>query len=168
MAFLAAWVLVTVIFSLNARSSSGIPSPVALVVFAGVGLIPAFVIASGFSANPGVRARLASLVRPRGHLLWYLVALLLAPALRLLSVPVSRLLGWETISAPALAAGTWALAGSAALSFLYTVIASGGLNEETGCRRHLFRPVHLYLAVQPQRGQHLDGEPVPRKRECGL
>jgi membrane protease YdiL (CAAX protease family) len=132
MAFLAAWVLVTAIFSLNARSSSGIPLSVAVVVFAVVGLIPAFVIASGFSANPGVRARLASLVRPRGHLLWYLLALLLAPALRLLSVPVSRLLGWETISAPAPAAGTWALAGSAVLSFLYTVIAAGGLNEETG------------------------------------
>jgi hypothetical protein len=95
MAFLAAWVLVTAIFSLNARSSSGIQLSVAIVVFAVVGLIPAFVIASGFSANPGVRARLASLVRPRGHLLWYLLALLLVPALRLLSVPVSRLLGWS-------------------------------------------------------------------------
>ena len=132
MAFLAAWVLVTAIFVLNARSSSGIPLPVAVVVFAVVGLIPAFVIASGFSTSPGVRACLASLVRPRGHLLWYLVALLLAPALRLLSVPVSRLLEWETISAPAPTGGTWALAGSVALSFLYTVIAAGGLNEETG------------------------------------
>lgn len=132
MAFLAAWVLVTAIFILNARSSSGIQSPVAVVVFAVVGLIPAFVIASGFSANPGVRARLASLVRPRGHLLWYLLALLLVPALRLLSVPVSRLLGWETISAPAPTGGTWALAGSVAISFFYTVIAAGGLNEETG------------------------------------
>jgi hypothetical protein len=112
MAFLAAWVLVTAIFVLNARSSSGIPVPVAVVVFAVVGLIPAFVIASGFSANPGVRARLASLVRPRGHLLWYLLALLLVPALRLLSVPISRLLGWETISAPAPTGGAWALAGS--------------------------------------------------------
>ena len=132
MAFLAAWILVTAIFILNARSSSGIPLPVAVVVFAVVGLIPAFVIASGFSANPGVRARLASLVRPRGHLLWYLLALLLVPALRLLSVPVSRLLGLETISAPAPTGGAWALAGSVAISFFYTVIAAGGLNEETG------------------------------------
>jgi membrane protease YdiL (CAAX protease family) len=132
MAFLAAWVLVTAIFVLNARSSSGIPLLAAVVVFAVVGLIPAFVIASGFSANPSVRARLASLVRPRGHLLWYLLALLLVPALRLLSVPVSRLLGWETISAPAPTGGAWALAGSVALSFFYTVIAAGGLNEETG------------------------------------
>jgi len=60
------------------------------------------------------------------------LALLLVPALRLLSVPVSRLLGWETISAPAPTGGTWALAGSVALSFFYTVIAAGGLNEETG------------------------------------
>jgi membrane protease YdiL (CAAX protease family) len=132
MTFLAAWVLATAVFVLNARSSSGSRSPATVVVFAVVGLIPAFVVASGFSANPGARARLASLVRPRGHLLWYLLALLLVPALRLLSVPASRLLGWETISAPAPTGGTWALAGSVALSFLYTVIAAGGLNEETG------------------------------------
>ena len=132
MTFLAAWVLATAILVLNARSGPGIPSPAAAAVFATLGLIPAFVIASGFSANPGIRARLASLVRPRGHLLWYLLALLLVPALRLLSVPVSRLLGWETISAPAPTGGTWALAGSVALSFFYTVIAAGGLNEETG------------------------------------
>ena len=132
MVFLAAWVLVTVIFSLNARSSSGIQLPVAVVVFAVVGLIPAFVIASGFSANPGVRARLASLVRPRGRPLWYLLALALVPAVRLLSVAVSRALGWETISDPAPAGGILALAGAVVISFFYTVIAAGGLNEETG------------------------------------
>jgi membrane protease YdiL (CAAX protease family) len=132
MAFLAAWVLVTAIFILNARSNSGIPLLAAVVVFGVVGLIPAFVIASGFSANPGVRVRLASLVRPRGHLLWYLLALLLVPALRLLSVPLSRLLGWETISTPAPSGGAWALAGSVAISFFYTLIAAGGLNEEAG------------------------------------
>jgi membrane protease YdiL (CAAX protease family) len=132
MTFLAAWVLVTAIFVLNARSSSGIQLPVAVVVFAVVGLIPAFVFASGFSANPGVRACLTSLVRPRGHLLWYLLALLLAPALRLLSVPFNRLLGWETISDPVLTGGLVGVAGSIAISFLYTVIAAGGLNEETG------------------------------------
>ena len=68
--FLAAWILATAVFTLNTRSSSGIQSPVSVVVFAMVGLLPAFVIASGFSANSGVRARLASLVRPRGHPAW--------------------------------------------------------------------------------------------------
>jgi membrane protease YdiL (CAAX protease family) len=132
MTFLVAWVLITAIFVLNARSNSGIQLPVAIVVFAVVGLIPAFVFASGFSANLGVRARLASLVRPRGHLLWCLLALLLAPALRLLSLPFNRLLGWQTISNPVLTGGLAGVAGSIAISFLYTVIVAGGLNEETG------------------------------------
>jgi membrane protease YdiL (CAAX protease family) len=132
MTFLAAWVLVTAIFVFNARSSSGNRSPVAVLVFAVVGLIPAFVFASGFSANLGVRARLASLVRPRGHLLWYLLALLLVPALRLLSVPFNRLLGWEMISDPVLTGGLVGVAGPMAISFLYTAIAAGGMNEETG------------------------------------
>jgi membrane protease YdiL (CAAX protease family) len=131
-AFLAAWVLATAIFVLNARSSPASRSPAVVIVFGVFGLIPAFVIASGFSARPGVRARLASLVRPRGHFFWYLLALLLVPALRLLSALVSRLLGWETISAPAPTVGTWAWAGSVALSLLYAAIAAGGLNEETG------------------------------------
>jgi membrane protease YdiL (CAAX protease family) len=130
MTFLAAWILATATFLLNTRR--GIPSPAAAVVSAVIGLLPGFVIASGFSTNPGVRARLTSLVSPRGHLLWYLLALLLVPALRLLSVPFNCLLGWETISEPAPTGGTWALAGSAAVSFVYTVIAAGGLNEETG------------------------------------
>jgi membrane protease YdiL (CAAX protease family) len=130
--FLAAWVLVTAIFILNARSSSGIQLPVAVVVFAVVGLLPAFVIASGFSATPGVRARLAPLVRPRGHFLWYVLALLLAPVIHLLSVPVSNLLGWETLSEPMLTAGLVGVAGPVAISFLYTIVAAGGLNEETG------------------------------------
>ena len=131
-AFLAAWILATAIFILNVRSSSGIPSPVAAVVFAVVALIPAFVIASGFSAHLGVRARLASLVRPRGHPVWYLLALLLVPAVRLLSVPISHWLGWETLSEPAATTGILGLAGSVAISFFYTAIAAGGLNEETG------------------------------------
>jgi hypothetical protein len=130
MAFLVAWVLATAIFVLNART--GMPSPAVTAVFALVGLIPAYVVASGFSANNGVRARLASLVRPRGHAVWYPLALLLVPALRLLSAPVNRLLGWETISDPAPTAVTWTLAGSVAISFLYTVVAAGGLNEEAG------------------------------------
>jgi membrane protease YdiL (CAAX protease family) len=131
-AFLVAWVLVTAIFILNARSSSGNRSPAAAVVFAVVGSIPAFVFASGFSANLGVRGRLASLVRPRGHLLWYLLALLLVPALRLLSVPFNRLLGWEMISDPVLTGGLVRVVGSMAIPFFYTAIAAGGLNEETG------------------------------------
>ena len=132
MTFLAAWVLATAIFVLNARSNSGIQLPVAIVVFAVVGLIPAFVFASGFSANLGVRAHLVSLVRRRSHILWYLLALLLAPALRLLSIPFNRLLGWEMISDPVLTGGLVGVAGSIAISVLYTVIAAGGLNEETG------------------------------------
>jgi membrane protease YdiL (CAAX protease family) len=60
------------------------------------------------------------------------LALLLVPALRLLSVPVNQLIGWETISDPAPTTVTWALAGSVAISFLYTVVAAGGLNEEAG------------------------------------
>ena len=130
--FLAAWILATAVFTLNTRSSSGIQSPVSVVVFAMVGLLPAFVIASGFSANSGVRARLASLVRPRGHPAWVLLALVLVPAVRLLSLPVSHVLGWGTLSEPARSSGIWGLVGSIAISFFYTALAAGGLNEETG------------------------------------
>jgi membrane protease YdiL (CAAX protease family) len=131
-AFFVAWILMTAIFILNTGVGSGSRSPAAFVVFGIVGLLPAFIVASGFSANPGVRERLASLVRPRGQLFWTLLALLLAPAMRLLSVPINRLLGWETISDPVLVGGLARVAGTIAISFLYTVIAAGGLNEETG------------------------------------
>jgi membrane protease YdiL (CAAX protease family) len=130
-AFGVAWPVVVLIFILNVMATSQIVSPVALVVFAVVGLTPAFIIASAFSKTVGVRKSLASLIRPPGGPGWYLLAICWVPGLRLLSIPISRALGWTFLSDPGQTGG-WELIGLIVLSFLYLLIYSGGLNEETG------------------------------------
>jgi membrane protease YdiL (CAAX protease family) len=132
LSFIAAWILSTLAFSLNSFTNSSNPSPVALVIFAMFALLPAYILASAVSGSPGVRRTLSSLVRPGGGWAWYLLALALPVVLRLVSVWLSRQIGWELLSEPQTSSSPLELAGSVLVIFLYTLIYAGGLNEETG------------------------------------
>lgn len=98
--FLVTWIIVTVIFTFNVITTSDIESPVAVVFYAIVGLLPAFVLASVFSRFPGVRKSLSSLLKPKGHVWYYIFALLFAPVIKLASIPITNSLGMEVISEP--------------------------------------------------------------------
>ncbi len=132
LSFIAAWVLSTFAFWLNSQANSANVSPIALVIYAMFALFPAYILASAVSGSPGVRRTLSSLVRLRGGWIWYLLALALPVVLRLVSVWLSRLMGWELLSEPQTPTNPLELAGSALVIFLYTLIYAGGLNEETG------------------------------------
>ena len=131
-AFLVTWVAATAVFTLNVHTTSGIDSPAAIVFYAIVGLLPAFVISSAFSKFPGVRRYLSSLIHPEGHAVWYLFALLIIPVIRLVSIPISDRLGLSAIYEPEHIEGASRLLGLLAVSFLYGLVFTGGLNEETG------------------------------------
>ena len=130
--FLVAWIIATAIFTFNVKTSSGIASPVAIVFFAIIGLLPAFIFASAFSKFPEVRKSLSSLVKPKGHIKWYLFALLFAPVIKLVSIPITNQLGLTVISEPNQVGGLLQLVGLIAVSFSYGFVFAGGLNEETG------------------------------------
>jgi membrane protease YdiL (CAAX protease family) len=131
--FLGAWIACTFIFFAYQRMTSPEETPLAaMVVFAVFALIPAFIIASAFSRSSGVRRTLSSLVRPRGGWYWYLVALLLPVVLALVSLWVSKLLGWELLGDRERPSSLLQLAGSVLIIFLFTLVYAGGLNEETG------------------------------------
>ena len=130
--FLITWIIATVIFTFNVKTTSEIESPVAIVFYAIVGLLPAFVLASVFSKFPGVRKSLSSLLKPKGNIGWYLFALLFAPVIKLVSIPITNLLGLEAISEPDQVSGVLQLVGLIAVSFLFGFFFTGGLNEETG------------------------------------
>lgn len=132
LSFLGAWIACTFILAKYQLVTSPGTSFVAQVIFAGLALIPAFVIASAFSGPSGVRRTLSSLVRPRGGCGWYLLALLLPLVFGLVSVWVSEQLGWQLITTPQPPSSLFQLAGSVLVSFLYTLVYAGGLNEETG------------------------------------
>jgi len=130
--FLGAWVVCALVFSTyNILTTPG-AHPVVHVIFAGFAIIPAFVIASAFSGAAGVRRTLSSLTRPQGWWGWYLLALLLPLAIRLISVWVSNQLGWEFMSNPQPPTDLLNLTISVLVIFVYTLIYAGGLNEETG------------------------------------
>jgi membrane protease YdiL (CAAX protease family) len=103
-----------------------------LVVISGItGLLPAFIVSSAFSRIPGLRALLRTYINPRGAPGYYLLALVLFPAIWLLGNVVSRAMGMEatlssysTVDIPL---------GMVVLFFLYNIIY-GGLSEEPGWR----------------------------------
>jgi membrane protease YdiL (CAAX protease family) len=130
--FLITWIIATVIFTFNVKTTSEIESPVAIVIYAIIGLLPAFVLASVFSKFPGVRKSLSSLLKPKGDVRWYVFALLFAPVIKLVSIPITNLLGLEIISEPDQVKGLLEIVGLIAISFLYGFVFTGGLNEETG------------------------------------
>jgi len=130
--FLVVWIIATVIFTFHVKTSSGIASPVAIIFFAIISLLPAFIFASAFSKFPGVRKSLSSLVKPKGHVRWYLFALLYVPVIKLVSALITNQLGLAAISEPDKVGGLLQLVGLIAVSFSYGFVFTGGLNEETG------------------------------------
>lgn len=129
--FLTVWIIGTIAFSLNVLATSELESPFAVIIYAVIALLPAILYASAFSKYPGVRRSLASLVKPRGHLGYYLFAVLMVPCLILISVPLTKIIGFGMISEPDLPNG-FGLITLILGSFFYGFLFAGGLNEEVG------------------------------------
>jgi hypothetical protein len=55
---------------------------------------PAFIVASALVCPPGMRAALASMVRPGGSPGWHALAFLLPPVMQIISVWISEAVGW--------------------------------------------------------------------------
>jgi len=130
--FLVAWVISTVIFTFNVKTNNGIESPAAVVIFAIIGLLPAFILASVFSKYATVRESLSSILKPRGHAGWYIFALLIVPVIRIVSGHITHLLGLEAIYEPSISSNVFQLIEMIAVTFFYGLVFTGGLNEETG------------------------------------
>jgi membrane protease YdiL (CAAX protease family) len=130
--FLVAWIISTVVFTLNVTTTSEIESPFAIIIFSIIAILPALVFASAFSKFKAVSQSLISLVKPKGHYGYYLFALLMAPTIKLISVPVSNLLGFGVISEPDQSGGILQLIGIIVISFSYGFLFAGGVNEEVG------------------------------------
>ena len=96
-AFIVAWIPAMLIFILNIVLSAKVNlSPQMIIAVSTViALAPAFVVSSAFSRVQGVRNYLASLIKPQGGIRWYLVAVLLLPAVRMLQVAVAHTIGQE-------------------------------------------------------------------------
>jgi membrane protease YdiL (CAAX protease family) len=132
LSFIAGWLVSTFAFSIYNYATSTNFSPFAIVIFAVLALVPAYIIASVVSGPSGVRRTLSSLVRPGGGWGWYVLAVALPLVSQLVSVWLSKQIGWELQGEPQVASNPISLASAVVVFFLYTLIYAGGLNEETG------------------------------------
>jgi len=109
-------------------------SPVTVGLFSVAVLPVAFIIASVNSRNPGVRSYLASLVQVRGVWKWSLLALVLFPALLLVSYVLNPLLNEQPIPLHQLPEISLSLVGLVVVKFFYQLLFFNATGEETGWR----------------------------------
>jgi len=134
-AFLAAWFVSALVYLANSKFIEQIPLSPAMVGIIIIAVIPvAFVIASAYSRNPSVRNYMASLVRLRGVWGWCFVALVLLPALFLISFPISATLGKQPELLNQFPEISLSLLGLIAVKFLYQLFFFNATGEETGWR----------------------------------
>ena len=134
-AFLVAWVVSALVFLAHNTFINHAPLNPVMIVFAIVSVLPvAFVISMVRSRLPAVKRYLASLVRLRGVWGWSLLALLLTPALVLLSILVSSLLGRQSVTIRPFQGISLTLVGLVAVKFLYQLFFFNTTGEEAGWR----------------------------------
>ena len=132
-AFIVVWILASLIIVMFLTVNQQMDLSARLVIISAItGLLPAFVGSSVFSTFPGVRDHLRTHIKPRGPFGYYLLALVLVPAIWLLGNLLSRALGTEVPFSryPVVDAK---LLGMVIIFFLYNV-TYGGLSEEPGWR----------------------------------
>jgi membrane protease YdiL (CAAX protease family) len=134
-AFLVAWVLSALVFLANNTFINHAPFSPVMVGFTFVLVVPvAFVISMAYSRIPAVKSYLASLTRPRGAWGWSLLALVLTPALVLISILINSLLGRQPIAAHQFPDTGLVLIGLVAVKFFYQLFFFNATGEEAGWR----------------------------------
>jgi len=132
--FLAVWLIAAAVHtaSLHGEAQPGTPLVALIILSLPVALLPAFVVASAFSRSGGVRRLLSTLVRPRGGIVTYLIALLTFPAIHIVGVMVTNLVNGDRWLPRV--TGVADLASLCLITFLSVLLFSGGINEESGWR----------------------------------
>jgi membrane protease YdiL (CAAX protease family) len=133
-AFWISWAMALVISALYIwRTTPDDPGLLRIMGLSALGaMFPAFVISGAFSGVSSIRTYLSTLVRPRGGLIWYLVALVTFPAIHVLGNVITRALGdgsWQTDTG----SGTDTLV-LVLITFVHVLFYTGGVNEECGWR----------------------------------
>jgi membrane protease YdiL (CAAX protease family) len=132
--FVAVWFVAVIIFVSHMTIVNGSSvSPVATVVLAVSALPVAFIVSMAYSRFPLVKRFPQSRLRQGGALWWIILAFGLIPALSVISIFVSALLG-RSLPPTTLPATGIGLLGWIGLKFLYQFFFFNGTGEEVGWR----------------------------------
>jgi len=132
--FLPVWFIAAIIHTarLNLDAEPGTPLIALLVVSLPVALLPTFVISSAFSGADGVKKMLSTLVRPKGSIVYYLVALLTFPFILIVGTGITNVPNGNAWL-PRVSQGA-DLAFTIFITFFSVLLFTGGINEESGWR----------------------------------
>ena len=132
--FLPVWLIAEIILTASLRFSAAPgASTIALAILSlPAALLPAFVISSAYSGADGVKKMLATLVRPKGSIIYYLVALLTFPVIHIGGVGITNVLNGKAWFPPFFPGAD--LAYTLLITFFSVLLFSGGINEESGWR----------------------------------
>jgi membrane protease YdiL (CAAX protease family) len=134
-AFLVAWVMSALVCLANSKFIEKTSLSAALIIVFTISVVPvAFILASAHSRIPSVRSYLSSLIRLRGVWGWALLALVLLPALLLISIPVDSILNKRLLSSYEFPEISLSLIGLIIVKFFYQVFFFNTTGEETGWR----------------------------------
>jgi membrane protease YdiL (CAAX protease family) len=108
------------------KSSLFVPTTILGAIF------PAFIISRAFSSVEGVRAYLGSIIKPRGKIIWYLIAIFSFPLIHLFGNLITGIISRDAL--PSLSGFNINLLSVACITFLSVFFFTGGINEESGWR----------------------------------
>jgi len=133
-AFGVFWLLSWIVMTLYYWQVVKLKLIVAVILWAIFATLPAWVLSSAFARTPGVHKHFSTLVRPRGNLLWYFVAMVTVPSLALLGAEITRLLGGQVMMSRSDGMSLGEMVVFFTLTFLSGFLCTGGINEESGWR----------------------------------
>jgi uncharacterized protein len=132
--FLPAWFIAEIIqvASIRLTSAPGASTVALAILSLPAALLPTIVISSAYSGTDGVKQMLATLVRPRGSIVYYLAALLTFPVIHIVGVGITNVLKGKAWFPPFFHGAD--LAYTIFVTFFSVFLFSGGINEESGWR----------------------------------
>jgi uncharacterized protein len=134
-AFIVGWGVSSLVFLANNTFLNHAPFSPIMVGFTLVSVVPvAFVISMAYSRIPSVKRYVSSLIRLRGVWGWASLALVLMPALILLSIFINSFRGGQPITSLSFPASGLALIGLVVIKFFYQFFFFNATGEETGWR----------------------------------
>jgi membrane protease YdiL (CAAX protease family) len=132
--FLPVWFIAGIIHtaSLGLAAPPDISRILLIALSLSAALLPALVVSSAISGTDGVRQLLATLVKPKESIVYYLVALLTFPTIHIIGTGITNILNGSAWF-PQVSQGA-DLALTTFVTFFSVLLFSGGINEEGGWR----------------------------------
>jgi uncharacterized protein len=97
-----------------------------------ISFLPTWVVSSALWGHDNVRKMLNTLIKPRGNIIYYLIALLTFPFIQIVGTVITNIIHGQTLF-PDIRQAT-GLAYTVFITFFSVLFYSGGINEEAGWR----------------------------------